>query len=427
MDSLRDDHIAGTKVLKIVVDHVDGDWTETTRRWFELQRLMGQIANRFWRKWIALHELNESEAKYKTWLDSRKTDKKTAGDCPVEFLPPGFTKDMNQTALDAAGLGHLHSRCAGLLVNVMQQDYFSRKSEKVPSLKRWQAILLGHEAIPSFMPLQPIRFDNKNSRIVSVGGKMLIELSGWRTPREGKTGISTVDTLHLKCVGQRDRQQYELIKRIESGEWKARGSILRYDDAAKKWMVHLCYAFDQPKPKSLDPNKVAYLRCGSKVAFLIRERGKRATWLQRRGGHITDYRERLFQLRLNKAANYRVATNRKGHGFRAANKWRARSEWTWRHFTKRINQHVANDAIKWCQANGCGTLVYQMPAGRYAETRQVAGDIKGSTWPYFDLQTILNYKANGSGVNVVVHKCGEGRETVTKPAKGVKQKAKTGV
>ena len=427
MDQLREGGIASVRVLKIAVDKVDGDWKETTARWFTMQRLMGDVANRFWRVWIALHTLNDSEAKYKAWLDARAKDKASAGPCPVEFLPPGFADKMNQSALDAAGLGNLHSRCPGLLINVMQQDYFSRKSEKVPSLKRWQAILLGHEAIPSFNPSQPIRFDNKNSKVIAKDGKLVVELSGWRTPREGKSGVSTVDVLHLKCVGQRDRQQYELVKRLASGEWLARGSILRFDESNRKWMVHLCYRFTQPEPTQIDPDNVAFLRCGSKVPFILKRPGQRAVWLQRRGGHIADYRERVFQLRLNKSMNYRVATNRKGHGFRAANKWRAKSEWIWRHFTKRINQHVAKDAVEWCVRNGCGTLVYQMPADRYAETRQVAGDIKGSTWPYFDLQTWLNNKANGTGVNVIAHKCGEGKAGPSPSKKGVKHKQKAGV
>lgn len=406
MEEIRD-RIHGVKTLKLEVDRVDGDWKETTTRWFALSRMCGHLANRFWRKWQAFHELNDSDSKYQAWLSNKD------GKCPVEFFPPGLKEAIDTAGRESCGLANLNGRCAGLLMQAMNNDYFSRKSDKCPKLKRWQAILLSREAAPTMRELLGIRFDNDNGSVVSNGRQITVEISAWRLPREGMRASGVRDVIHIKDSTKRDKQQLKLAQKLASGEWTPKGSILRYDESTRKWFVHLCYTI--PKERhDLDDSRTAYLIPGRNVPFYIRERGKRSVWLQARGQHIEGIRTGLALERMQRSANYRLASLRKGHGRKSATKWRATSSRKWSNFVRRINHGTSHRAIKFCIDNGIRNLVYFKPNAVCAENRNVSGKLKTSSWEFHNLGEMLKNKGQHVGVVVKIEECGK---TVTPKAK----------
>ena len=169
--------------------------------------------------------------------------------------------------------------------------------------------------------------------------------------------------------------------------------------------MNLCH--QRPtKTTALNPDRVAYLIPGRRIAFYVRERGERQVWLQGRGTHISGMRERVWQDRAAKSSNYKHASNRRGRGFASANKWRDRAGRIWRHFVRTVNHQVSIKAAEWCVANGIGTLIYLQPSGAVSQNRFVSGDYKNSTWEFHALKSLLEYKCQERGIGLRVVKCG---------------------
>src|SRR5690606_27397249 len=93
---------------------------------------------------------------------------------------------------------------------------------------------------------------------------------------------------------------------------------------------------------------------GRRVPFILQERRgclsnvSRSKWLQGRGNHIGIIRQRIFNNRRDRDANYRNASRRKGHGRKGESEWRDRSSQSWRNFVKRVNHQVSANAVSEC-------------------------------------------------------------------------------
>ncbi len=202
--------------------------------------------------------------------------------------------------------------------------------------------------------------------------------------------------------GKRVRSQIEVFRRIAAGEYKFCGSLLQYDERKRKWFVLLTY--QQPvEHAETDPEKTAYLWPGSSVPFLFRGPGfDHWLWMEGRGWHIADMRQRIFHERRSRSDNYRRVTARKGKGRNHANRWRKALSRKWSEFVKRVNHKVSHDAVKYCVEKGIGRLVYLKPLGVVAENRAIsqlgATDRDQSTWEFFQLKTMLSNKCTTAGI-----------------------------
>ena len=398
------------RVTRIQVKEVDGNWADTVTRWFETMKMVRRAANLFYETWLVWHIQNQSREKIEAWLNARKEDKSAAGKCPVDCVNGELSKVIYEKLISQ--FPHVHNRVLGLLQNRLTSDIKTKVAAN-GSLPGWTATLLHNQGMPSLTKREyPIPFDVRCGKLVRKSStERLIELSTWRIPRDGKAATSITDSIVLETAGRKCQRVAKEFDNIISGLWQYKGSSLIYDDKKRKWSVLISYQCPS-RAVDLDKSRVAYLVPGRRCPFYVWSKGLRDVWLQGNGRHITEARERAWKLRAEKNSSAKHMLNRKGHGRKSANKWRAMSSKSWRNFVSNVNHAVSKKAVDWCVANNIGTLVYIQPSGAFAESRYVSGSYKNSTWEFHHLKTKLAYKCQDRGVEFKTHERGDTPKTV---------------
>ena len=400
------EHTGAVKVAKFKVIGVDGldknGFKESKKRWLRQADEVKQVSNLILQTWLHWHIENDSANKLRGWLDKRKElkDKKIrvnkAGACPVVAVSKELSKIIYDKTREL--FPHIHTRTLSLLQSRVLSTLKAKKAAK-GSLPGWSSILLCNESLPTYSHTQPIPFNNKNSKLIEKSGRLSIEV---RTQLE-KPGKGFSEELKLFSNGRRVRSQVQIFKKILSGEFKFKGSNLRYNQGDNTWYVEICHQTPVHRREDIDKGKVAYLVPGRDVPFkLVIPGRKRHVWLQHRGHHIESQRKRVFNARRSHGRNYRNATTRKGKGYQHANRWRDKYSRMWQNFVKRVNHNTSQKAVSECLERGIGKLVYCKPGGVVSENRVVSklGSTgrDQSTWEFFQLKTMLEYKCQRVGI-----------------------------
>jgi transposase len=387
------------RIVRLEIASVDGDWKEVTKRWHTLQDEMKEISNLMWQTWLVWHAQNHSSDKLREWLNQRaENGVKAAGKCPVKPMP----NELSKIIYDAVrgNYASVSTRSHVLMQNKINQGIGSRKAAK-GSLPGWSAILLCHESMPSFTKPVPIPFDKRNAKLIETEDGCYIE---FRLTLIEK-GKSRIETAKLWTGGKSVRSQVDVFRKIIAGEFEYCGSSLTFDRGRKKWFAMVAYKRPVHRIPNLDPAKTAYLVPGRDVPFKLYLPGKkRPVWLQHRGHHITAIRQRIFSERRDRSANYRNATTRKGKGREHSQTWRDVWSRKWQKFVKRVNHAVSADVVRHCRENGVGNVVYCKPGGVVVDHRCIthlgATGRDQSSWEFFQLKTMLEYKCQDAGIQL---------------------------
>ena len=299
-----------------------------------------------------------------------------------------------------------------LLMNTTIRDLKTHKAAK-GSLPGHSAILLCHQSIPSSTRPQPIPFDCQNTKMIppeNKGENFIFELRVWRMHEEGKPICpSVVDTVELYCRGRNIQSELAKLKRIMLDEYKFCGSKLVYEQKKRKWFLHLCYRMPTKVRLDLDQDKVATLIPDSvRPWHFILPGAERREWPGGRGDYVAGIRRRIFLQRRSRSWEYRHANkNRKGHGRDRAMAWRWRLQSSWNSFVKRVNHNVTSEVVQRCVDAGIGTLVYFQPEGDFSESRFLSRAGKderwndATTWQWFQVETMLQYKCEAVGIQLL--------------------------
>lgn len=382
------------RVLKLKIINGNPDqWS----RWTDLTRQCQQITNMIWQVWMGWHLRNDSRNELIAWLEARKINKKKAGKCPVEAVSQKLAKEIYDSL--KVSYPEVHNRVWGLLMSRVVSSIKTRKASS-GSLPGWSAILLCHEAIPSFTKPLPILFDSRNAHpkgaIQFIDGKPTVQI---RIAR--KSGKSDMENLVLAYRGKRCASQVATARKIASGEYEFCGSQLYRDSFDNKWYVALCYRQPTKIDQELDKKKSAVLFPSAFVPFRMTAHGELYD-LQGDGKHIEQVRNRCFGARRAYAANYRFTESGRGHGRTRAIRLKGREKWArrWREFVKRVNNKVSFDAVRLCQKNRCGEMVLRVPEGKKRNNRNICKS-EGrdqTSWEFFQLQTMLEQKCQAVGI-----------------------------
>lgn len=398
---------------------------DTRNRWFELSRIAQRASNCYYEIWLVWHVQNRSVEKIEAWLKARDDLRKAStgtqqeinrrlkdeiGICPVEVFPDDLFDTSKPTSLYRQLTQRFPSITAHAMTVLMNSIKLKLTEGKAAhgSLPKWMSMLLHNERIPSFTNPLPVPFSAQDCKLVKEDGHYYIDVKLWRIPGETANGKPTthcvMDRIKLYVDGRKNAQQRAVLPKIFSGEWSFKGSSLVFHERDKKWRVHLSFQ-RTTHVAQINGQGHAYLIAGCKNPFsVIYHDGKR--WRRYRvggrGEYIHDVRRRIILERATRSENYRRASARKGRGFNNANRWRAKSSDTWRYFVRRVNHQISRDVINWCVANGFSSLTYKQPMGSYSTSRFVSGDFKNSTWEFYQLGTMLAYKAQDAGVKFAV-------------------------
>ncbi len=421
------DSLMAVRITSFEVAKVNGDWSETTRRWRDLSDLCKGVVNCFWETWLVWHVQHQSRQKLKAWLNKRQEEGvRAAGKCPVDPLPKALGSLVGKTCKEA--FPGVHSRVRTLILNTLNRDLRKHKAAN-GSLPGHSAILLHHQSIPSSTRPHPIPFDRQNATIVppeKPGGDFALRCRVTRIQPTGGNRVGSIeDTVTLRCQGRRVQSQVAILKRIVSGEYSFRGSKLIYSAAKRKWFVQLAYRMPIEPKRGLDPKRVAVLSARRNHPWMLLLPDGKRKWIGGRGDYVVSIRKSLLMRRWGQQDNYRHAGHaNKGHGRKRAQRdgWRLRQ--AWKHFTDRCCHGWTKQVVDWCLAERCKRLVYLQPEGERAESRflhnagKVAGRDDSTGWPWFDIGTKLAYKCQQNGIELEVRKVPKARKTEAKPAKG---------
>lgn len=405
------EYAESVRICRLEVDHVYGKiWKDVCKRWLELSDTMQTVHNTIWQTWETWHVTNRSADKIRTWLNEREAlrsqgkNVREAGKCPVQAVP----KELNKAIYEACKLvaGNSHTRTWGLLMQIVIKNIQSRKATK-GSLPGWTAILLCREGRPASTKPLPIPFDRANCSI-AYDEKPTVWL---RLNTENRK--SEIDEIILRSGGSRSiKMNLDVFKKIVKGEFKFVGSKLAYDQRKRKWFVLLSYKRPVHRVPGLNHRLTAFLHAGRTVPFVLRMPGQpRRFWPIGKGHSIGAMRVRIFGTRRRMAEHYRTTGAAKGHGRKRVMLWRDKLSRAWSNFVHRENHYVSTRVVRECVNSGIGRLVYFQPTGYYAERRFVskAGDTgkDQSTWEFFTLKTMLEYKCQDVGIELVVKRVGE--------------------
>lgn len=410
--------VARFKVKTVASSEENEGYAEITGRWMALSVEVQRLNNMIWQCWCHWHFSNDSASRLKKWLtEVKEKGKKEAGKCPVDAWPKACYEFIYQRI--TSEFTTLNIRAVNLHLDVVKKGILSRKATS-GSLPGWSAILLSHESSPSFTRPMPVRFDKQNGTIlepVEGSRNFRVKMRLWRIEDSDlQKKPSIADTVELWCGGRSMASQVATLKKIVSGDYKFCGSMLEWSKRDRQWYVLLSYQMPPIKVGNLT-DATATLRCANDVPFELELPDGKVFRLSGDGRFVPEVRRRIFLTRRSRASNYRHAhTSSKGHGRARVMNWRWKYQRQWNAFVKRVNHIASKRAVDILTQRGIGNLVYEQPSGDYAESRYLSTAGKdsewrdGTTWEFFQMGSMLNYKTNRQGINCTVKKVDYSKE-----------------
>lgn len=373
--------------------------TESQReRWMANARQVQQVTNLVWREWLTWHVQHGTAAEVRRLL---RLKEETGA---KEKWPLPMPKELSNKIYHAARelCPTLHTRTLVLTLNILGQKIATAKATN-GNLRGWAAVLLDHQAIPSSTRPQPIPFDKANAKLIppeKEGDNFRLQLRFCSTAAEEKIE----DDVELLTSGPAWRYVKPMYDLLLGGK-VFKGSSIVWDDKKRKWFAHVCYE-RITEPANVDENKTAVIRPGKLRPWLMRIDGRKETLRSYFDGRpVAPFRQRLRMERESRSSHYRFCgTNAKGHGRKRWLDTQKKLERKWVYFVKRVNDKMSRIIVDLAARNGCGKIVYIQPTIPRFLSEAGATERDSSGWQWYQLGTMLSYKANAMGIKVDVRK-----------------------
>ena len=263
-------------------------------------------------------------------------------------------------------------------------------------------LLKGDVTLTSFKRDLPIIIHNKSYKIIDSSG-FNIEIGLFNKSIQKEYGIKRI----LFSLPKLNSNTKQILRRIESGEYKQGTAQLKYDSKKKKYFLTISFSFEINKIKELDDNLTMGVDLGiTNVATISifdinKEEYLNLKWSERvlDGSDLNRARTRIEQLRreLYRATKY-FSNGAVGHGYKRRCKKPmeigdkiSRIKDTFNH---KISKYIVDLAFKY----NVKTIQLEDLSG-FSEAQE---NIFLKSWSYFDLQSKIKYKALEKGIEVVM-------------------------
>lgn len=396
-------------------------------RWKAIANQVKRLVNALRRKWLYEHTRLGNDRLVREFMDAtqawHKTDPRVRGPkpkCEVKACTPEMQQVIR--AYLVANFPDLNSRVNDLALNLAIQRIKTDKASK-SSYSRWMRILADDGEFPNSSAPQPIPFDSRNSEIIPPTEKdtdFYMKLRLDRIMSEGrKTATSSVELLKIQTKGRNCASQTASLRKIVGGEYDFCGSSLVFRESTGEWFVHICYRLPQEAKPDVDPGKVAFLRPAKTRPWFLRINESNFYAGGRSGRHVQHVRRQLLTQRWGRQEAYRYAgSSRKGRGRKRAIGKLYLLQTRWKDFVKTANQQMVKEVLDRCILNGVGTLYYFQPVDGVSRFLHNAGKVAGrhdsTSWDWYQVGSILQYKCKDLGITLVVKKSGESKPTASK-------------
>lgn len=256
-------------------------------------------------------------------------------------------------------------------------------------------IFLGNQSIPSFKDNQPINIHNKSIKLLFENSVYIFVISLFSNEMKKDIGMPLKGGICFQPV-VKNKSQKQIIGNCFNGKYKISSSELFYDKKKKQWYLNLCFSFENEKNNILDVNNIMGIDLGiAVVAYMSYNNSSDRDYID--GGQLEHFREQ-FKSRKRSLQEQRkyCKGGRIGHGVKTRLKTLDKLGQKESNFRDTMNhqysKYIVNQAIK----HNCGIIQMEDLSGISNKSNKFL-----KSWPYFDLQTKIEYKAKEAGIQVI--------------------------
>ena len=254
--------------------------------------------------------------------------------------------------------------------------------------KFYKKILTGQASIPSFKRDCPIPIRVSMVKISKENGKYTAKIQLRSQSYAKETDLPTREEFRLKAKGSAK----SIIDRVMSGEYKmADSKIIKRKN---KWYLQMAYKFE-PAEVKLDKSNVMGVDLGVINAAVLAFNNEKTRYFIE-GNEIRSFRARAEARRnaLLRQGKY-CGDGRIGHGVATKLKPIEKLRDKIKNFRNTTNHRYAKFIVDKAVKHGCGVIQMEDLSG-VADTK----DKFLKSWPYYDLQRKIEYKAKAAGIEV---------------------------
>lgn len=258
--------------------------------------------------------------------------------------------------------------------------------------KHYKEFLRGDMSFPSFGKDQPIKVPAQNVDLMELDGKFLLRI--------GLLSLESRKLLNIKSgklvfqMQDKDKSIRAVIQRCLSGEYKRGNISLQYDSRKKMWFCSMAFSFPDVEI-SFDSERILGIDLGVANVACYKVSGERKAVFVR-GGEVEHFRASV-QARKRSLQNQRpfAADGSVGHGYATRMEPVLRIRDKEARFRDTYNHKISREIVNYACKNGCGTIQMEDLSGISKDHKFL------KDWPYFDLQTKIEYKAKENGIAVI--------------------------
>lgn len=351
-------------------EHNDFNFKQFNEIMFQIQKEQVQIANRVVQ--LLWEDMNwNSSIKSETGLYPTKDLVLEHYGCPVKT----YIYRNSLSKYNNAGN-----------ISVLQQNVekrFSQNKKEVMQCKR---------TVDSYKSTLPIFVHGKNISISKNGNDYCVVISLLSNQYKKELGVKK-GQISFKLAFGRSWSSKQIIDSILSGEFSHTASSIIYKN--KKWFLNLGYAYPEKEaPKFID-NRTMGIDLGI-VKPLVIAFNDNPVHFEVDSDEISKFRKEIHARRcsLGRQTKY-CAESKIGHGVHKRTEGSEKLAQREANFRDRINHQYSKYVVDLALKYRCKTI----------QMEDLTGISKDSTflksWPYFDLQTKIEYKAKEHGIDVI--------------------------
>lgn len=330
--------------------------------------------------------LNAISSEYKVYLERKAEYAEENGEYPKSNVVKGWYDEKAFSTY----LYHVAMKKSNY---ISSSAFASLANGELSKLEKCSKdILRGDMAIPSYGKNQPIPFPASGVSITEVDGTVYIGISMLSNGGKKKLGLSNAKFLFR--LFDKDRSTRAIVDRCMTGEYKAGKVSLKYDERKKMWFAHMAFSFHDAEV-SLDPRRILGMDLGVVNVACYKVGGERGAEFVR-GGEIEHFRATI-QARKRSLQQQRpyAGDGSIGHGYGTRMKPVLNIKDKEARFRDTYNHKISRAIVDYAVDNGCGTIQMEDLTGISTKHKFL------KDWPYFDLQTKIEYKAKEHGIAVI--------------------------
>lgn len=293
--------------------------------------------------------------------------------------------------------GHMYREVAAMIPELQTANASSISEDVCKHISsRKKDIIAGRVTIPSYKNEQPIILHNNSIRLEERDGEPAFLLSIFSN--DGKNALGLKNGRCLFKVWHRCESSFAIVRRCLVGEYKVCASqITRYDKSKGMFEFALSYQFDAEE-KHFDKNKILGIDLGIAIPIVVAISDSEKRWFIH-GEEIQAFRNKTEAMRrsMSKARVY-AGDGSVGHGRDTRVRPVDKIGHCIANFRGTKNNAWSREIVDIAVKNGCGTIQMEDLSGISGGACQRF--LKN--WTYYDLQQKIRYKAQASGIDVVM-------------------------